>query len=289
MAKPRIVIVGAGFGGLAATKALAKADAEITLIDRQNHHLFQPLLYQVATAGLSPADIAWPVRHLLRRQQNTSVVLGEVVGVDLGPRRLAVETLGRRSEIPYDSLIIATGATQSYFGHPEFARHAPGMKTIDDALELRGRIFGAFEMAEGETDAEARRRWLTFVVVGAGPTGVELAGQLAELSRRELRRNFRRIDPAEARVILLGAAPTVLPPFPETLRERARRDLGSMGRGPCRVCSRTWTRRGSTDSPDHGCGVSMRRRRSGPPGCRALLSAASSPRRREPRSIERAE
>jgi NADH:quinone reductase (non-electrogenic) len=225
----RVVIVGCGFGGLFAAKALADSAVDVTVIDRTNHHLFQPLLYQVATGILSEGDIAPPIRDILRRQRNASVVLGEVVGVDLGARRLAVETLGRRSEVPYDSLIVATGASQSYFGRPEFARHAPGMKTIDDALELRGRIFGAFEMAEGETDAEVRRRWLTFVVVGAGPTGVELAGQLAELSRRELRGNFRRIDPAEARVILLDAAPTVLPPFPEPLRARATRDLGAMG------------------------------------------------------------
>ena len=225
----RVAIVGGGFGGLFAAKALAGADVDVTVIDRTNHHLFQPLLYQVATGILSEGDIAPPIRDILRSQRNASVVLGEVVGVDLDARRLAVETLGRRSGIPYDSLIVATGASQSYFGHPEFARHAPGMKTIDDALELRGRIFGAFEMAERETDLEARRRWLTFVVVGAGPTGVELAGQLAELSRRSLQRNFRRIDPTDARVILLDAALTVLPPFAEPLRERARRDLRAMG------------------------------------------------------------
>src|SRR4029077_8650577 len=162
-------------------------------------------------------------REVLRNQRNTTVVLGEVVGIDLGSRRLTVQTLDHRSEIAYDSLIVATGASQSYFGHPEFSHHAPGMKTIDDALELRGRIFGAFEMAEREADPAARRRWLTFVVVGAGPTGVELAGQIAELSRHSLRRNFRNIDPAEARIVLLGSAPTVLPGFPESLRERALR------------------------------------------------------------------
>jgi NADH dehydrogenase len=225
----RAVIVGCGFGGLFAAKALADSAVDVTVIDRTNHHLFQPLLYQVATGILSEGDIAPPIRDVLRRQRNASVLLGEVVGVDLGARRLAVDTLGRRSEIPYDSLIVATGASQSYFGHPEFARHAPGMKTIDDALELRGRIFGAFEMAERETDPDARRRWLTFVVVGAGPTGVEVAGQLAELSRRSLQRNFRRIDPAEARVILLDAAPTLLPPFAEPLQARATRDLLAMG------------------------------------------------------------
>jgi NADH dehydrogenase len=225
----RVVIVGAGFGGLFAAKALRRADVEVTVVDRTNHHLFQPLLYQLATGILSEGDIAPPIRDILRHQRNTSVLLGEVVDVDLNARHITVDTMGLRRKIPYDSLIVATGASQSYFGHPEFARDAPGMKTIDNALELRGRIFGAFEMAERETDPAARRRWLTFVVVGAGPTGVELAGQLAELSRRSLHRNFRRIDPAEARVVLLDGAPTILPMFPEPLRERATRDLRAMG------------------------------------------------------------
>ena len=194
----RVAIVGGGFGGLSAAQRLARADVDVTLIERTNHHLFQPLLYQVATGLLSEGDIAPPLREVLRNQRNTSVVLGEVVGIDLDSRRLTVQTLDHRSEIAYDSLIVATGASQSYFGHPEFSHHAPGMKTIDDALELRGRIFGAFEMAEREPDPNARRRWLTFVVVGAGPTGVELAGQLVELSRHALRGNFRRIDPAES-------------------------------------------------------------------------------------------
>ena len=189
----RVAIVGAGFGGLFAAKWLRHAaDVDVTVIDRTNHHLFQPLLYQLATGILSEGDIAPPIRDVLRHQQNTTVVLGEVIAVDLDARSLTVETVGRRSRIPYDSLIVATGASQSYFGHPEFAHEAPGMKTIDHALELRGRIFGAFEMAEREPDPAARRRWLTFVVVGAGPTGVEVAGQLAELSRRSLRRNFRQ-------------------------------------------------------------------------------------------------
>ena len=224
-----VVIVGCGFGGLFAAKALRRADVDVTVIDRTNHHLFQPLLYQVATGILSEGDIAPPIRDVLRHQRNTRVVLGEVIDIDLDARRVTVDTIGRRSEIAYDSLIVATGASQSYFGHPEFAHDAPGMKTIDHALELRGRIFGAFEMAEGETDPAARRRWLTFVVVGAGPTGVELAGQLAELSHRSLRGNFRHIDPAKARVVLLDAAPTILPAFPEALRERAARDLRDMG------------------------------------------------------------
>src|SRR3984893_2404837 len=222
-----VVIVGCVFVGLLPAKLLRHADVDVTVIDRTNHHLFQPLLYQVATGILSEGDIAPPIRDILRDQQNASVVFGEVVDVDLKSRRVIVDTLGFRSAIQYGSLIVATGASQSYFGHPEFAHDAPGMKTIDDALELRGRIFGAFEMAEREP--AARRRWLTFVVVGAGPTGVEVAGQLAELSRHSLRRNFRNIDPAEARIMLLGSAPTVLPGFPESLRERALRDLQKMG------------------------------------------------------------
>ncbi|MDB5927772.1 MAG: FAD-dependent pyridine nucleotide-disulfide oxidoreductase [Betaproteobacteria bacterium] len=225
----RVAIVGGGFGGLFTAKQLARADVDVTLINRTNHHLFQPLLYQVATGLLSEGDIAPPLREVLRKQRNTSVVLGEVVGIDLDGRHLTVQTLDQRSEIAYDSLIVATGASQSYFGHPEFAHHAPGMKTIDDALELRGRIFGAFEMAEREPDPSARRRWLTFVVVGAGPTGVELAGQLIELSRHSLRGNFRRIDPAEARIVLLDASPTILGAFPESLRQRGTRDLQDLG------------------------------------------------------------
>jgi len=225
----RVVIVGGGFGGLTAAKRLRRANVDVTLIDRTNHHLFQPLLYQLATGILSEGDIAPPLRDVLRDQQNAEVVFGEVVAIDLVTRRVSVRTLDQRSEITYDSLIVATGASQSYFGHPEFAHDAPGMKTIDDALELRGRILGAFEMAERESDPVARRRFLTFVVVGAGPTGVELAGQLVELARHTLRRNFRRIDPAEARIVLLDAAPTVLGAFPESLRERAMRDLRSIG------------------------------------------------------------
>ena len=225
----RVVIVGGGFGGLFAAKALARADVQVTLIDRTNHHLFQPLLYQVATGILSEGSVAPPLRDVLRHQRNAEVVLGEVVDVDLDGRSLTVETLGRRSEIGYDSLIVAAGAGQSYFGRDEFAEYAPGMKTIDHALELRGRIFGAFELAEHETDAEARRRLLTFVVVGAGPTGVELAGQLIELTRHSLRGNFRRIDPSQARIILLDAAPSVLGSFPVSLQQRTARDLEVMG------------------------------------------------------------
>jgi len=224
-----VVIVGCGFGGLSAAKTLRRAAVDVTVIDRTNHHLVQPLLHQVAAGILSEGDIALPIRGLLRRQRNTRVVLGDVVDLDLRARRVTVDTIGRHTEIEYDLLIVATGARQSYFGRPEFADHAPAMKTLDDALELRGRILGAFEMAECEANPVARRRWLTFVIVGAGPTGVELAGQLAELSRRSLCGNFRRIDPGEARVLLLGAASTILPAFPEALRERAARDLRELG------------------------------------------------------------
>jgi NADH dehydrogenase len=224
-----VVIVGCGFGGLAAAKSLRRSAVDVTIVDRTNHHLIQPLLHQLATGILSEGDIARPIRDVLRRQRNTRVVLGEVVDVDLDGREVIVDAIGQRSHIAYDTLIAAAGASPSYFGHPEFAHYAPAMKTIDHALELRGRILGAFEMAERETDSAARRRWLTFVVIGAGPTGVELAGQLAELSHRSLRGNFRNIDPAEARVVLLGAAPTIVPTFPEALRERAARDLHDLG------------------------------------------------------------
>jgi NADH dehydrogenase len=225
----RVVIVGCGFGGLFAAKALRRAPVEVVVIDRTNHHLFQALLYQVATGVLSEGDIAPPIRDVLRRQRNTKVVLGEVVDVDVERREVMIDTLGDATTLVYDSLIVATGASQSYFGHDEYALDAPGMKTIDDALELRGRIFGAFELAELEPDAAAREPWLTFAIVGAGPTGVELAGQIAELSRRALTANYRRFDPADSRIVLLDAVDTVLPSFPERLRKRARRDLERLG------------------------------------------------------------
>jgi NADH:quinone reductase (non-electrogenic) len=228
-ARHRVAIVGAGFGGLFAAKALRRADVDVTVIDRTNHHLFQPLLYQMATGILAEGDIAPPIRDILRRQRNARVVLGEVEAIDLDARRLRVNTLGRHGEVSYDSLILATGSRQSYFGHPEFACHAPGMKTIDHALELRGRIFGAFEMAEREPDPELRKAWLTFVVIGAGATGVELAGQIVELSRQSLHRNFRRIDPSDARIVLLDAAHTILGAFPEALQRRTARYLEAMG------------------------------------------------------------
>ena len=223
----RVVIVGAGFGGLFAARALRRAPLDVTVIDRTNHHLFEPLLYQVATGLLSVGDVAPAIRDVLRHHENTRVLLGEVTDIDLAAREVHLDTSGRRSVVPYDSLIVAAGATQSYFGHDEFAAHAPGMKTIDDALELRGRIFGAFEMAE--VDSERREHWLTFAVVGAGPTGVELAGQIAELSRHTLKNNFRTFDPAEARIVLLDAVETVLPTFPAPLQRRAQRDLEDLG------------------------------------------------------------
>ena len=229
ISRHRVVIVGSGFGGLAAAKALRRAPVDVTVIDRTNHHLFQPLLYQMATGVLAEGDIAPPTRDILRRHTNTSVLLGEVVDVDLEAREVTLETIGRSARVAYDSLIVAAGARQSYFGHDEFGEHAPGMKTIDDALELRGRIFGAFELAELEREESERDAWLTIAVVGAGPTGVEVAGQIAELSRRALKRNFRRFDPAQARVILLDAVDTVLPSFPESLRRRAHRDLERLG------------------------------------------------------------
>src|SRR3954462_4151936 len=225
----RVVVVGSGFGGLFGTKGLRRADADVTMIAKTTHHLFQPLLYQVATGILSEGEIAPPTREVLRRQKNARVVLGEVVDIDLTARTVTSTVLGRTTVHPYDELIVAAGAGQSYFGNDRFSEFAPGMKSIDDALELRGRIFGAFELAELATDQAEIDRLLTFVVVGAGPTGVEMAGQIAELAHRTLRRDFRRIDPTTARVILLDAAPAVLPSFGEKLGDRARRQLAQTG------------------------------------------------------------
>jgi NADH:ubiquinone reductase (H+-translocating) len=227
--RPRVVIVGSGFGGLFAAKALRRAPVDVTVIGKTSHHLFQPLLYQVATGILSEGEIAPATREILRHQENARVVLGEVTGVDLAARTVTSTILGRSTVHPYDELIVAAGAGQSYFGNDRFAEFAPGMKSIDDALELRGRIFGAFELAELATDQAEIDRLMTFVVVGAGPTGVEMAGQIAELARRTLRRDFRRIDPTTARVVLLDAAPYVLPSFGEKLGGRARRQLNKIG------------------------------------------------------------
>jgi NADH dehydrogenase len=225
----QVVIVGGGFGGLAAAKALRRAPVDVTVVDRQAHHLFQPLLYQVATGVLSQGNIAPPLRDVLRHQRNAEVVLAEVGGVDLERRVVECSLLDRTWKLSYDSLIVAAGSAQSYFGHNEFGLHAPGMKTIDDALEVRGRIFGAFELAELEQDPTQRAAWLTFVIVGAGPTGVEMAGQIAELSRSSLPSNFRRIDTATAQIVLLDAAPRILPSFDERLARRAAAKLERMG------------------------------------------------------------
>ena len=223
--QPHVVIVGAGFGGLTAAKRLATAAVEVTLIDRENHHLFQPLLYQVATASLSPAEIAWPVRGLVRRQRNTRVLLGEVTGVD---RERHVVNIAER-EIPYDFLVLATGATHAYFGNDGWAVHAPGLKSIDDATEIRCRLLIAFERAELENDAEERQRLLTIVIVGGGPTGVEMAGAIAELARKALAADFRTFDPKDTRVLLIEAGPRLLPTFPEDLSRYAGRALRSLG------------------------------------------------------------
>jgi NADH dehydrogenase len=224
--RKHVVIVGGGFGGLWTTRALASADVRITLIDRRNHHLFQPLLYQVATAGLSAPDIAAPLRHILRKQANVEVRLGEVVGLDAVARSV---TLADGEVIAYDYLLLASGATHAYFGHDEWARHAPGLKTLDDALHIRRRVLTAFERAEASDDEAERAAWLHFAVVGGGPTGVELAGTLAEIAHKTLRREFRRIDPSQAKVRLIEAGPRVLASFPESLSEIARAQLQRLG------------------------------------------------------------
>ncbi|SDP41782.1 NADH dehydrogenase [Klenkia soli] len=227
--RPRVVIIGSGFGGLFAAQRLRKADVDITLVAKTGHHLFQPLLYQVATGIISEGEIAPPTRDILKKQKNASVVLGEVVDIDLADKTVTSWLLGRETVHAYDHLIVAAGAGQSYFGNSQFSQFAPGMKSVDDALELRGRILGAFEMAEVATDPAEIDRLLTFVVVGAGPTGVEMAGQIAELARRTLKDNFRNIDPKTARVILMDAAPVVLPPFAEKLQQNAAKQLRDIG------------------------------------------------------------
>src|SRR5580693_505144 len=209
----RVVIIGSGFGGLTAAKALKRADVDITLISKTTTHLFQPLLYQVATGILSEGDIAPTTRLILKKQKNVRVLLGDVTAIDLKTNTVTSKLMGMQTETPFDSLIVAAGAQQSYFGNDQFATYAPGMKTIDDALELRGRILGAFEAAEVTSDQAERERRLTFVVVGAGPTGVEVAGQIVELAERTLAGAFRTIKPSDCRVILLDAAPAVLPPM----------------------------------------------------------------------------
>src|SRR4051794_12558380 len=229
-ARHQVVVIGSGFGGLFGTKALRRADVDVTVIARTSHHLFQPLLYQVATGILSEGEIAPSTREVLAGQHNARVLLGEVTDIDLASRTVTSRVLGRATVTPYDSLIVAAGAGQSYFGNDHFSEFAPGMKSIDDALELRGRIFGAFEMAElGAQRGDEVEHLLTFVVVGAGPTGVEMAGQIAELAHRTLRRDFRAINTRHARIVLVDAAPQVLPPFGAKLGEKAKRELEKLG------------------------------------------------------------
>ena len=223
--RPRVVIVGGGFGGLSAAKGLADAPFDVTLIDRNNHHLFQPLLYQVATAGLSPDDIASPIRGILGGQRNVKIMLADVSGVDVTRKEVIAE--GRR--VGYDYLVLATGARHAYFGHDDWAAFAPGLKTIDDATYLRRRILLAFERAENATDVDERRRLMTFVVVGGGPTGVEMAGAIAELAKRALASDFRSIDPQCASIILIEGAQRLLTPFDPSLSDAARRSLNQLG------------------------------------------------------------
>lgn len=225
-ALPQVVIVGAGFAGLAAARALARSPCEVTVVDRRNYHLFQPLLYQVATAALSPADIAWPIRRLMAGQANARVVMGRVTGVDTARRAVQVE--GHR-DVAYDHLVLATGARHAYFGRDDWEGVAPGLKKIDDATLIRHRVLIAFERAEAETDAEERRRLLTFVVIGGGPTGVEMAGSIVELARHTLSMDFRRIDPGSARVVLIEAGPRVLPSFSPDLSASAKAQLERLG------------------------------------------------------------
>lgn len=226
MSLPRVIVVGCGFGGLWAAQGLRHARAEVIVIDRTNHHLFSPLLYQVATGGLSAPSIAGPIRHILAVQKNTTVLFGEVRAIDAARRRLRLEN---GDELAYDYLILAPGTTHSYFGHDEWAPYAPGLKTLEDALEIRRRVLSAFEHAERENDPAKRAAWLTFVVVGAGATGVELAGTFAEIARHTLSGEFRRIDPHRARVVLVEGAERVLPPYPADLSRKAQLQLERLG------------------------------------------------------------
>ena len=218
----KVIIVGGGFGGLYASKGFGKLPVDLTVIDRRNYHLFQPLLYQVATGALSPGEIAAPIRHVLHKQRNTRVLMGEVIDVDATARQVVLRGGDRE---PYDTLIVATGATHYYFGHPEWEQYAPGLKTIEDATEMRGKILLAFERAEMEHDPDLRRAWLTFVVVGGGATGVELAGALGEIANDTLKHDFRSINPREARIFLVEGEDRVLPPFPPDLSSHAEKSL----------------------------------------------------------------
>jgi len=223
--RPKVVIIGAGFGGLDAAKALARAPLDVILVDKQNHHCFQPLLYQVATAALSPADVAWPIRHILRRQENATVLMSEVRGIDTDKRLVHTDSV----TLPYDYLVLATGAMHSYFGHDEWAEVAPGLKRIEDATRIRRRILIAFERAELATDESKRRGLLTFVIVGGGATGVEMAGAIAEVARQSLAKDFRHIDPKTARIVLVEAGPRVMPAFPHKLSDYVVRTLTKKG------------------------------------------------------------
>jgi NADH:ubiquinone reductase (H+-translocating) len=223
--RPQVVIAGAGFGGLQATKVLAKVEVDVSLVDAFNHHCFQPLLYQVATAALSPADVAWPIRAILRKQKNARVIMARVTGVDVQARLVKTSEI----ELPYDYLVLATGSTHSYFGHDEWAPFAPGLKHIADATEIRRRFLLAFERAEVVEDDAERERLLTFVIIGGGATGVEMAGAIAEVAQRTLRHDFRHIDPRRSRIILIEAGPWLLPTFPKALSDYAAHSLRSMG------------------------------------------------------------
>ncbi|MGI9090021.1 MAG: NAD(P)/FAD-dependent oxidoreductase [Gemmatimonadaceae bacterium] len=228
--RPRVVIVGAGFGGLIAARKLRRADVDITVIDRTNHHLFQPLLYQVATAELAPSDVTGAIRHILRHQANTTVLLGRVTDVDVNGQTVTCADPSRVEGallVPYDYLIVAAGTRHSYFGHPEWERLAPGLKTIEDAINMRGRFLRAFEEAERAQTPEERDAWLTFVIVGAGPTGCELAGVMQEVARA-MRKDFRHVDTRDTAVILLEAGPRILPSFPESLAAAAARELAEL-------------------------------------------------------------
>jgi NADH dehydrogenase len=224
-ARPKVVIVGAGFGGLEAAKALARAPVDVAVIDRQNHHCFQPLLYQVATAALSPADVAWPIRHILRKQANATVLMADVRAIDTAKRVVHADPIS----VPYDYLVLATGATHSYFGHDEWAEVAPGLKRIEDATRIRRRILIAFEQAELTTDEAERARLLTFAIVGGGATGVEMAGAISEVARQSLAKDFRHIDPTAARIVLIEAGPRIMPTLPEKLSDYVRRTLAKKG------------------------------------------------------------
>ncbi len=223
--RPKVVIVGAGFGGLEAAKSLRRAPVDVTVIDRQNHHCFQPLLYQVATAALSPADVAWPIRHILRKQDNATVLMAEVRAIDTNKRLVEADGIS----VPYDFLVLATGAAHSYFGHEEWADLAPGLKRIEDATRIRRRILIAFERAELVADEAERRRLLTFVIVGAGATGVEMAGAIAEIARHSLAKDFRRIDPTASRIVLIEAGARVMPALPDNLADYVQRTLTKKG------------------------------------------------------------